>query len=146
MLNRYMVTWPKSQRGLSCLGLNHPRPSGSIIGQSTVEADCDDNSSLHRALTAPGLMVRLADGEIMIVEHASDLIIELKFLVMLLSLLLLNNEHFLLPQMSLVYQDLLAKQQKMEKMAQQGKRQYEYDSDEDVDVSMITKIFCCTVL
>ena len=35
--------------------------------------------------------------------------------------------------MSLVYQDLLAKQQRAEILAQQGKVQYEYDSDEDTE-------------
>ena len=36
--------------------------------------------------------------------------------------------------MSIVYNEMLQKKQQMEKLAQQGKRKYEYDSDEDVDV------------
>lgn len=35
--------------------------------------------------------------------------------------------------MSLVYQDMLAKQAQAQQMANQGKRQYEYDSDEDTE-------------
>ena len=37
-------------------------------------------------------------------------------------------------QMSVVYNEMLQKKQAMEKLAQQGKRKYEYDSDEDVEV------------
>ena len=36
--------------------------------------------------------------------------------------------------MSMVYNDILAKQKEDEKLAQQGKRKYEYDSDEDTEV------------
>jgi hypothetical protein len=36
--------------------------------------------------------------------------------------------------MSIVYNEMLQKKQQMEKLALQGKRKYEYDSDEDVDV------------
>jgi hypothetical protein len=39
--------------------------------------------------------------------------------------------------MTLVYQDLLAKKQKAEQQALQGKRQYEYDSDEETEVFSI---------
>lgn len=37
--------------------------------------------------------------------------------------------------MSAVYKDILAKQQKQAEMEAAGKRQYEYDSDEDTEVS-----------
>ena len=38
-------------------------------------------------------------------------------------------------QMKMVYRDILAKQQEEDKLAQEGKRKYEYDSDEDTEVS-----------
>ena len=37
--------------------------------------------------------------------------------------------------MNQVYNELLVKKKQAEIMAQQGKRQYEYDSDEDTEVS-----------
>jgi hypothetical protein len=37
--------------------------------------------------------------------------------------------------MSVVYNEMLQKKQALDKLEQQGKRKYEYDSDEDVDVS-----------
>ena len=37
--------------------------------------------------------------------------------------------------MNCVYNALLTKQKQAEIMAQQGKRQYEYDSDEDIEVT-----------
>lgn len=43
------------------------------------------------------------------------------------------NPGFLL-QMNSVYNELLMKQKQAEIMAQQGKRKYEYDSDEDTEV------------
>ena len=39
--------------------------------------------------------------------------------------------------MSVVYNEMLQKKQAMEKLAQQGKRKYEYDSDEDIEVKII---------
>lgn len=39
--------------------------------------------------------------------------------------------------MSVVYNEMLQKKQAMERLAQQGKRKYEYDSDEDVEVMQI---------
>ena len=56
------------------------------------------------------------------------------------------NPGFLL-QMNSVYNELLMKQKQAEIMAQQGKRKYEYDSDEDTEVctmyinSGISRIF-----
>ena len=41
--------------------------------------------------------------------------------------------------MNQVYNELLVKKKQAEIMAQQGKRQYEYDSDEDTEVSSIWK-------
>lgn len=38
-------------------------------------------------------------------------------------------------QMNMVYRDILAKQQEEIKLEQQGKRKYEYDSDEDTEVN-----------
>lgn len=40
------------------------------------------------------------------------------------------NYFFFISQLTLVYNDIKAKKARAEKMAQQGKRQYEYDSDE----------------
>ena len=36
--------------------------------------------------------------------------------------------------MNMVYRDILAKQQEEIRLEQQGKRKYEYDSDEDTEV------------
>lgn len=36
--------------------------------------------------------------------------------------------------MNVVYNEMVQKKMALEKLAQQGKRKYEYDSDEDVDV------------
>ena len=46
-----------------------------------------------------------------------------------------NHIYFSLFQMNQVYNELLVKKKQAEIMAQQGKRQYEYDSDEDTEVS-----------
>ena len=44
--------------------------------------------------------------------------------------------------MSVVYNEMLQKKQAMEKLAQQGKRKYEYDSDEDIEVKNIPGYPC----
>ena len=52
-----------------------------------------------------------------------------------LPLVACNHLYFSLFQMNQVYNELLVKKKQAEIMAQQGKRQYEYDSDEDTEVS-----------
>ena len=42
--------------------------------------------------------------------------------------------------MSFVYESMLAKQKNQQVMLQQGKRQYEYDSDEDTEVILVEMI------
>jgi len=42
--------------------------------------------------------------------------------------------------MTHVYNELLMKQKRAEILAMQGKKQFEYDSDEDVEVSTFKKI------
>ena len=41
----------------------------------------------------------------------------------------------MISQMSVVYDEMVRKKDALEKLEQQGKRKYEYDSDEDVNVS-----------